>query len=110
MKNLQSIEEGTWTEIVFVELTPAEQFLLDSNEEMDVEAKEALNERIALDKQKPASAEDAKFAQDFYEEIKPEVNEGEEYKFLAMSLFMENENKTGILNCRINGDHKQIRF
>lgn len=110
MKNLQSTEEGTWIEIVFVELTEAEQFLLDSNESMDIEAKEALNERILLNKQKPASEEDAKFAQDLYEEVKPELREGDEYKFLAMSLFVDGETKTGILNCRVNEDHKQIRF
>ncbi len=110
MKNLQSIEEGTWTELVYIELTKAEEFLLDSNEEMDIEAKEALNARIAADRQKPASKSDAKLAKDFYATIKPELKEGDEYKFLAMSMFIDGDKKMGILNCRINGDHKQIRF
>lgn len=110
MKNLQSIEEGTWTESVLVELTEAEQFLLDSNEEMDKEAQEALHIKIASEKEKPASNADAKMAQDFYATIKPELKEGDEYMFLAMSLYIDNENKKGILNCRVNGDLKQIRF
>jgi hypothetical protein len=110
MKNLQSLEEGTWIELVQIELTKAEEFLLDSNEEMDIEAKEVLNAKIAADQQKPASKSDAKFAQDFYATIKPKLKEGDEYKFLAMSMFIDGDNKMGILNCRVNEEHKQIRF
>jgi hypothetical protein len=110
MKNLQSIEENIWNEIVFVQLTEAEQFLLDSNEDMDKEAKEALHIKIASDKKKPASKADTKLAKDFYASIKPELKEDDEYKFLSMDLMIDNEMKMGILNCRINGNHKQIRF
>jgi hypothetical protein len=110
MKNLQSIEEGTWNEVFFVALTAAEEFLLDSNDEMDIDAKKDLLARISTDKLKPASAEDAKLAQDFYATIKPKLKEGDEYKFLAMSMFIDGDNKMGILNCRVNEDHKQIRF
>jgi hypothetical protein len=110
MKNLQSIEEGTWKEIVQVELTKAEEFLLESNEQMDIEAKEALNAKILKDKEKPASKADAKMANDFYATIKPELKEGDEYKFLVMNMFVDGDNKIGILNCRVNEDHKQIRF
>jgi hypothetical protein len=110
MKNLQLIEEGTWTEIVFVELTESEKFLLESNEEMDKEAKSALYAKIESEREKSASKDDAEMAEEFYASIKPELKEGDDYKFLAMNLSIDNEKKSGILNCRVNGEHKQIRF
>jgi hypothetical protein len=110
MKNLQSIEEGTWKEIVLVELTEAEKFLLDSNEEMDIEAKAALHAKIKANREKPASKDDAKLAKDFYANIKPELKEEDDYLFLAMNIMIDKDEKHGILNCQVNGSHKQIRF
>lgn len=110
MKNLQSTKEGTWIELVPVELTEVEKILLMSKEESDKEAKEKLVEKIKSEREKPASKEDAELVQKLYESIKPTLEEGQTYQLIAMNASINDGNISGILNCRVNEEHKQIRF
>lgn len=110
MKNLQSITEGTWIELVPVELTESERTLLMSRNESDREAQTTLMTRIKSEREQPASKTDAKIAQAKYEEIKPTLEEGQTYQLIAMDSSISEGNISGILNCRVNGEHKQIRF
>jgi len=109
MKNLQSIEEGKWIECVSVQLTDAEKLLLDSTDYSD--EKLALIEKIKIDIKKSVSATIASKAKSKYNEIKPSLKETDVYQLIAADFVYDDVNITsGILNCRINGEHKQVRF
>lgn len=110
MKNLQSTTEGTWLELVSVELTEVEKTLLMSKEESDKEAKEKLVEKIKSEIEKPASKEDTELVQKLYESIKPTLEKDQTYQLIAMNASIKEGHISGILNCRVNGEHKQIRF
>lgn len=47
---------------------------------------------------------------DKYDAIKPVLKEGDEYVFISMVYIKNTDKVTGILNCRLNQIHKQIRF
>jgi len=109
MKNLQSIEEGKWIESVSVQLTNEEQLLLDSADHSD--EKLALIEKIKTDSKKSVSATIASKAKSKYNEIKPSLKETDVYELIAADFVYDDSNITsGILNCRVNGEHKQVRF
>lgn len=110
MKNLQSIEEGTWMELKPVQLTEEQTTLLMSKEESNKEAKETLIQEIKAERNQPASESDVEIAQAKYEEIKPTLEEGQTYQLIAVDASISEGKISGILNCRVNGEHKQIRF
>jgi type III secretory pathway component EscU len=109
MKNYQSTEEGTWIEILPVQLTEEQKTLRMSTKEEDREAKKALQETIKS--QREGLVDEVKKGEliSFYQSIKPELKEGDTYQLISIDL-SEKDNFVGILNCRINGEHKQIRF
>lgn len=109
MKNLQSIEEGKWVELVSIQLTDAEKLVLESPEKSD--EKLALIEKIKTDSKKSVSATIASKAKSKYNEIKPSLKETDVYELIAADFMYDDANITsGILNCRINEEHVQIRF
>lgn len=111
MKNLQSIEEGKWVEIVSIKLTETELELLKSNNIVDVDAKKALTEKLQTEGKKSVSASIASKAKSKYNQIKPALKEEDVYQFIA-AVFQYDESNIvkGILDCRINEEHVQIRF
>lgn len=109
MKNLQSIEEGKWVEQVSVQLTDAEKALLESFDHSD--EKLALIEKIKTDSKKSVSATIASKAKAKYNEIKPSLKQTDVYELISADFQYNDTNIVlGILNCRVNGEHKQIRF
>lgn len=110
MKNLTSNTEGVWLIPIFTQLTAEEHVILQSEKETDAVAKAALLETIKTNRETPASTEDATEAQTVYEFHKPVLKETDTYQLIAVDLRIEGLNKNGIINCRINGEHKQIRF
>jgi hypothetical protein len=46
----------------------------------------------------------------FYENKKPELRDGDDYQLIAIDLREAGDTYSGILNCRVNGEHIQIRF
>jgi hypothetical protein len=110
MKNLQSIEEGKWLELVSGELTEAQKKLLVSTNPADKKAKEDLVAELKARKPKAATKADATKAQAKYEEVKPILEAGETYEFIAINIMLDGNSLSGILNCRVNEEHKQIRF
>jgi hypothetical protein len=111
MKNIQSIEEGKWFELVPVEFTESERTILFSNDEQDIIAKEALLEKIKTDGKKSISAAIASKAKAKYNEIKPSLKSTDVYELISADFILDDTNITfGILNCRVNGEHKQVRF
>ena len=110
MKNLQSTIENTWIELKTVKLTEEQTTLLMSKEESDKEAKEALIQEIKAEREQPALESDAEIFQKIYESIKPTLEEGQTYQLIAVNAFISEGKISGILNCRVSGEHKQIRF
>jgi len=109
MKNLQSTIENNWVEIKQVILTSEEKELLRSTSETDKEVKKTLMERIKVEQEVAAIEEDITIAQEAYDSIKPILKEGDTYQLIAANFAINNGIK-GILNCRVNGKHLQIRI
>ena len=109
-KILNSKEEGVWFILNKIELTKEEMDLI-KNQDSNNEDKKELLERIKLNKKTPAIQEDSDLAQSIYLENKPELKEGDKYRLLSASITLRNSKLVGgLINCRINGNHKQIRF
>lgn len=106
MKHLQSITEGTWIEVKQVELTDEQKTLLGSRDKKDVEAKKTLVVELKTLREVAAKAADVESAETKYSEVKPTLEEGDVYQLISMDI---NDN-SGILNCRVNNEHLQIRF
>jgi len=110
MKNFQSKEEGTWIEILPVQITKEQRDLLHSTKEEDKEAQQELATLIKSQKGGVVSEEKTASLVQFYNSIKPEVKETDTYQLISIDLSEKSDKFVGILNCRINSEHKQIRF
>ena len=102
MKNFKLVDNA-WIEIVDPEITPEERAILQDGSYPPSEQKLALVESIKNRMHMPASEADATAAQAVYDQHK-----------IAEAVLIE-ANITlpagiGIINCRVNGEHKQIRF
>ena len=107
MKQFESIVEGTWVEVKQVQLTEEQKTLLMSREESDKDAKLALAQE--LKSQREGAVDAAKSAElvAFYESKKPELKAEDVFQLITADV---NESFNGIINFRVNGEHKQIRF
>lgn len=110
MKKLQSILEGTWVEVMPITLTQEQLELISSTAESDREAQEALQSAIQAQSEVSASSEDASFAEAVYSANKPVLEDGDTYQFISVDMTLDTGVTRGIINCRVNGEHKQIRF
>ena len=110
MKILTSNTEGVWCSPIAVIITEEDYELLASVNEADIVAKTILSETLKANRENPATSEDAAEAQTVYEFHKPVLTETDTYQLIAVDLRIEGTYKNGIINCRINGDHQQIRF
>jgi hypothetical protein len=110
MKKFQSLVEGTWVEIFNVELTSAEQELLMSQNENDKNSQKDLINRVKSARESTVTNTLSDALHQFYLSKKPVLKDGDVYQFIAIDLFESDNNYTGILNCRINEEHQQIRF
>jgi hypothetical protein len=110
MKNYQSTIEETWVELLPVELTETQLELIQSTKETDAEAKSELIAEIKELKEGAVSSELTEKLNTLYTSLKPELKEEDVYQLISAD-FSEKENKfTGIINCRVNGEHKQVRL
>jgi hypothetical protein len=110
MKQIQAITEGTWVELVPVQLTEEQKSLMMSRKEEDLEAKSELLLEVKSKREKPLSEEDSATAQSIYNSLKPELKETDEYQLISVDMTLTGGTGRGIINCRVNGEHKQIRF
>jgi len=110
MKKFQSTTEGTWIELLPVQLTEEQKTLMMSTKEEDREAKKSLIESIKTQREGSVDIEKEGELNSFYNSIKPELKAGDAYQLIAINLSEKQSKFFGILNCRVNGEHKQIRF
>jgi hypothetical protein len=112
MKNYQSTSEGSWIELLKVELTEEQKAIMLSTSmtEADAEARRALMVEIKAKREVTVASAKAAELQAFYESKKPEVPEGQTYQLISMDISEGDGGFTGILNCRVNSEHIQVRF
>jgi hypothetical protein len=110
MKQIKSIEEGTWIELLTVTLTGEQQTLLRSTDTADSVAKAALIANIKAQREGVLAPEDVAIAQAVYLANKPELQAGDTYQLIRVDMTLDNGTTRGIINCRVNSEHKQIRF
>jgi hypothetical protein len=110
MKQLQSVIENYWVELKQVVLTQEEKELLTSTSETDKEVKKVLMERIKAEREVVAEEADLTLVQAAYDSIKPVLKESDTYQLISVNFTINSGVVNGILNCRVNGEHKQIRL
>jgi NRPS condensation-like uncharacterized protein len=103
MKTLHSKIEGTWIELKKVQLTQEQKDLLKSKDQ------ETIN-YVKSKREVAAELSDAEIAQAKYNEVKPVLTEDDTYDFIAVDLEIDEDSVSGILNFRLNCEHKQTRF
>jgi hypothetical protein len=85
--------------------------LIQSTKETDAEVKSELIAEIKESREGAVSSELAEKLNTVYTSLKPELKEEDIYQLISADFSEKSENVfTGIINCRINGEHKQIRF
>ena len=101
MKNYTSQEEGVWKEKQTPILTEEQLTVIEGKD--SVEKTELINSIID---NSLVAIEDSSELVALYNTHKPVLKEGDNYVFIDMHV----SNNKGLLNCRVNGEHKQIRF
>lgn len=94
---------GNWQERKANTLTEAERALLNDTSQESQEERNTLAERIRQQSFIPATLEEAAQAQSIYDNHRIE-----EAQLISVDISLPSG--TGIINCRLNGEHKQIRF
>lgn len=102
MKNLTLIN-NEWKQRVNPNITAEERAILENKSEDSAETRRTLMESIKDRSLVDVSAEEATTAQSIYDQNKIEDSD-------LISVDVTLPQGTGIINCRVNGEHKQIRF
>jgi hypothetical protein len=110
MKNIQSTTEGTWIELIQVKLTQSDRELIESNDESTAAAKATLMHEIKNRRETPLSEEDTEIANSVYAQHKPNLKESDQYQLISANISLNGNVGRGIINCRVNGEHIQVRF
>jgi hypothetical protein len=110
IKTYQSTTEGTWVEILKVELTAEQKALMVSTNKEDKEARLTLVQSIKAKREAVVPEGKAAELISFYDSVRPELKEEDIYELISIDAFEKEDGVfTGILNCRVNGEHTQIR-
>jgi hypothetical protein len=101
MKKYTSQEEGVWKEILNPTITEEQLVILEGEDNAE---KQALIESIKSSSNQ--AVVDTTELVALYNTHKPVLKEEDVYVFIDMHV----SGSKGLLNCRVNGEHKQIRF
>lgn len=110
MKQYQSVTEGQWVEILPVQLTEEQKALMMSTKEEDNEAKKELAQLIKSQREKAVDQETLTNLNKVNDSVKPKLKDGDVYELISFDLSQKDGLWKGILNCRVNGEHKQVRL
>lgn len=98
---------------VIVELTEEQKQLLQTTDEDNAPARKALVQELR-DKRFTVIEDPALATKldTIYNAQKPILSDTDNYELIDIHITIDNNypNGTGLLNCRVNSDHKQIRF
>ena len=110
--NANSTIEEQWNEMVNVILTDAQKQLLTSINATDTADKQVIVKYMQDNRQKTITdAGTLEVLAAEYLKLKPTLNDGDVYQLIACDVSLSDALKvmSSILNCRINGEHKQVR-
>jgi hypothetical protein len=111
MKNFQLVSEKNWVELIPIKLTKEEDNILLLSREEDIELINSILAKLKSEKKEIIEEDKLQLLNSFYNSVKPQLKENEVYELISLDLNEKSENIfTGILNCRINNEHVQIRF
>lgn len=105
MKNL-ILRNDEWLLTKKVNLTKEEKEIISSNDETRFDIMKEINKKRYV----KASTDVIETCQKIYDEYKPILKEHDKYELIDLNVCLNEDNVKGIINCRINGEHKQIRF
>lgn len=107
MKNLTCVVEGIWKEDTYIELSIEEKEILVSGTD---EEKKVVTDKIEVFVVPIYEGVEAAVAEATYQSNKPILGDGDVYQLIAVDISVDGDICTGIINCRVNGEHKQVRF
>jgi len=65
----------------------------------------------SLDEKGELTENDIRLANDAYAQNKPTLTSDDSYKLISADVLIDDDSAvSGIINCRINGEHEQVRF
>lgn len=108
--NLNSTIEGSWNERTSITLTDEQKKLLASTATTDADAKAELLKTL-ITTTPVTDATVIGVANAVYNKNKPVLKDTDVYQLIAVDVsIVDNTAKSGIINCRVNGEHQQVRF
>jgi hypothetical protein len=109
MKHIETTDGINWKQLNNVVLTQEQRDILKSPE---TQAAKDLRAQLNEGRYTVLSTEQSATVQAKYAELKPELKETDIYQLIAVSMILEDDGtiQSGIINCRVNGNHQQIRF
>jgi hypothetical protein len=109
MKHIETTDGITWKQINNISITKEQGDILKDAES---EAASALRAELNANRYTVLSTEESVVAKAKYDELKPVVKETDKYDLIAVNMTVGDDDvvTNGIINCRVNGDHIQIRF
>lgn len=109
MKKFNCTTEGHWLVINF-EAVPSDltERLMETGLSKD-ERLSTIAEIKAL-RESPASQAESLALNEIYESVKPNLEEGQTYSLISIDAHQVEDLYTGIINCRVNEEHVQVRF
>lgn len=111
--NLTSTVEGTWNEVILISLTDEQKTLLASTASTDQDAKETLLKQITSNRlENVTDAATIAAASAAYTKLKPALSASDIYQLIACDVSLDDNLvvQNSILNCRVNGQHIQLRL
>ena len=103
MKKQLTLINGEWKQMLDPNVTPEEQAVLENTSPENLETIEELVASIRARSITNASPEDSAAAQTIYDQHKID---GAEFIYCHLTL----PDGYGLINCRVENEHKQIRF
>ena len=110
MRQYQSKEEGVWSEILPVALTEEQENILSNRNQHSPQTVRAVLDAFRQQMPGPVHEEMSQLLTTFYSTKKPQINETDTYKLIAIDINEDQGDFNGILNCMVNGEHVQVRF
>jgi len=113
MKNFQSLVEGSWVQLLPVNLTDEQKTLIMSTKEEDKEVKKSLMENIKSEKELAVEASKLNELVAYYDNLKLalELKPEDVYSLISVNIAEVGAGEyRGIVNYRVGKEHKQYRF
>ena len=100
------LKNGNWYELKSIIPTEEETVVLNTEDESLTEQQKAILAKLNFTE--PVEEKESTKLEELYQSLIP--TDPGEYELIGINISKEGDEYFGILNCRINGEHKQVRF